>query len=127
MTRPLRIQVISDLHLEHGTQCPSSCPRRAPWSLQYVLISPPTIPSCVRTVPCLVVCEREPRLLAPESARYRVGRPAFVQRMQTEESIELMPSLATALKEEMSTLARREVRRQTAPADKVAARTARDA
>ena len=36
-----------------------------------------------------------------------------------------MASLATALKEEISTLARREVRRQTAPADK-AARCARD-
>ena len=77
-------------------------------------------------MPCLAAGEREPRLLAPESARYRVGRPAFVQRMQTEESIEPMPSLATALKEEISTLARREVRRQTAPADKVAARMTRD-
>ena len=37
-----------------------------------------------------------------------------------------MASLATALKEEISTLARREVRRQTAPADKAAARCARD-
>ena len=37
-----------------------------------------------------------------------------------------MASLVTALKEEISTLARREVRRQTAPADKAAARCARD-
>ena len=77
-------------------------------------------------MPCLAAGEREPRLLAPESARYRVGRPAFIQRMQTEESIELMASLAAALKEEISTLARREVRRQTAPADKAAARITRD-
>ena len=37
-----------------------------------------------------------------------------------------MASLATALKEEISTLARREVRRQTASADKAAARCARE-
>ena len=37
-----------------------------------------------------------------------------------------MASLANALKEEISTLARREVRRQTAPADKAMARYARD-
>ena len=37
-----------------------------------------------------------------------------------------MASLVTALKEEISTLARREVRRQTASADKAAARCARD-
>ena len=46
--------------------------------------------------------------------------------MQTEESIELMASLSAALKEEISTHARREVRRQTAPADKAAARITRD-
>ena len=46
--------------------------------------------------------------------------------MWAEESINLMASLATALKEEISTLARREVRRQTASADKAAARCARD-
>ena len=37
-----------------------------------------------------------------------------------------MASLAAALKEEISTLARREVRRQTAPADKAAGRITRD-
>ena len=37
-----------------------------------------------------------------------------------------MAGLATALKEEISTLARREVRRQTASADKAAARCVRD-
>ena len=37
-----------------------------------------------------------------------------------------MASLATVLKEEISTLARREVRRQTAAADKAAARCARE-
>ena len=37
-----------------------------------------------------------------------------------------MASLATTLKEEISTLARREVRRQTASADKAAVRCARD-
>ena len=37
-----------------------------------------------------------------------------------------MASLATALKEEISTLARREVRRQTVSADRAAARCARD-
>ena len=37
-----------------------------------------------------------------------------------------MASLANTLKEEISTLARREVRRQTAPADKAMARCARD-
>ena len=42
------------------------------------------------------------------------------------ESTDLMASLATALKEEISTLARREVRRQTAPADKAVARCVRD-
>ena len=46
--------------------------------------------------------------------------------MKTEESTDLMASLATALKEEISTLARREVRRQTAPAAKAVARCARD-
>ena len=46
--------------------------------------------------------------------------------MWTEESTNLMASLATALKEEISTLARREVRRQTADANRTAARCARD-
>ena len=46
--------------------------------------------------------------------------------MKTEESTDLMASLANALKEEISTLARREVRRQTAPAAKAVARYARD-
>ena len=46
--------------------------------------------------------------------------------MKTEESTNLMASLANALKEEVSTLARREVRRQTAPADKAIARFIRD-
>ena len=46
--------------------------------------------------------------------------------MKTEEATALMASLANALKEEISTLARREVRRQTAPADKAMARCARD-
>ena len=64
--------------------------------------------------------------MALESFRYRVGRPIFIQRKKTEESTELMASLANALKEEISALARREVRRQTAPADKAMARCARD-
>ena len=46
--------------------------------------------------------------------------------MKTEEATALMASLANALKEEISTLARREVRRQTAPADQAMARCARD-
>ena len=46
--------------------------------------------------------------------------------MLTEESTALMASLATTLKEEISTLARREVRRQTASSDKAAARCARE-
>ena len=46
--------------------------------------------------------------------------------MKTEESTDFMASLANALKEEISALARREVRRQTAPADKAMARCARD-
>ena len=46
--------------------------------------------------------------------------------METEEATVLMASLANAVKEEISTLARREVRRQTAPADKAMARCARD-
>ena len=37
-----------------------------------------------------------------------------------------MANLAAALKEEISTLARREVRRQTAPADKAATRITRE-
>ena len=37
-----------------------------------------------------------------------------------------MTSLATALKEEIGTLARREIRRQTAPADKAMAQCERD-
>ena len=91
-----------------------------------MLTGPPTIPLRVRPVPCLVVRGRESRLLALVSTRYRVGCPEFVQRMQTEESSELMASLAAALKEEISTLARREVRRQTASEDKAAARITRD-
>ena len=93
---------------------------------RYVLIGAPTIPSRLRAVPYLAACERESRRLAVESFRYRVGRPTFIQRMKTEESTDLMASLANALKEEISTLARREVRRQTAPADKAVARCARD-
>ena len=46
--------------------------------------------------------------------------------MWAEESINFMGGLATALKEEISALAPREVRRQTAAADKAAARCARD-
>ena len=46
--------------------------------------------------------------------------------MKTEESTDLMASIANALKEEISTLARREVRRQTAPAAKAVARCERD-
>ena len=46
--------------------------------------------------------------------------------MKTEEATDLMASLANALKEEISTHARREVRRQTAPADKAMARCTRD-
>ena len=46
--------------------------------------------------------------------------------MWTGESTNLMASLAAALKEEIGTLARREVRRQTASADKAAARCARE-
>ena len=46
--------------------------------------------------------------------------------MKTEEATALMASLANALKEEISTLARREVRRQTAPAEQAMARCARD-
>ena len=46
--------------------------------------------------------------------------------MKTEEATALMANLANALKEEISTLARREVRRQTAPADQAMARCARD-
>ena len=46
--------------------------------------------------------------------------------MKTEEATALMASLANALKEEISALARREVRRQTAPADKAMARCARE-
>ena len=46
--------------------------------------------------------------------------------MWTEELTNLMTSLAAALKEEIGTLARREVRRQTASTDKAAARCARE-
>ena len=46
--------------------------------------------------------------------------------MKTEGSTDLMASFANALKEEISTLARREVRRQTATAAKAVARCARD-
>ena len=46
--------------------------------------------------------------------------------MKTEESTNLMASLANALKEEISALARREVRRHTAPTDKAVARCARE-
>ena len=78
-------------------------------------------------MPYLTACERESRRsLAVESFRYKVGRPTFIQRMNTEEATDLMASLANALKEEISTHARREVRRQTAPADKAMARCARD-
>ena len=70
--------------------------------------------------------EGESRRLALESFRYRVGRQTFIQRMKTEEATDLMASLANALKEEISTLARREVRRQTAPAEQAMARCARD-
>ena len=77
-------------------------------------------------MPYLAARERESRCLALESFRYRVGQSTFIQRMKTEESTDLMASLASALKEEISTLARREVRRQTAPADKAMARCARD-
>ena len=97
--------------------------RRQP---QYVLTGVPTIPSRLRAVPYLAARERESRCLALESFRYRVGRPTFIERMKTEESTDLMASLANALKEEISALARREVRRQTAPADKAMARCARD-
>ena len=97
--------------------------RRVP---QYVLTGAPTIPSRLRAVPYLAARERESRRLALESFRYRVGRPTFIERMKTEESTALMASLANALKEEISTLARREVRRQTAPADKAMVRCARD-
>ena len=77
-------------------------------------------------MPYLAARERESRRLEVESFRYRVGRQTFIQWMKTEESTDLMASLANALKEEISTLARREVRRQTAPADKAVARYARD-
>ena len=93
---------------------------------QYVLIGAPTIPSRLLAVPYLAARERESRRLALESFRYRVGRPTCIQRMKTEESTDLMASLANALKEEISTHARREVRRQTAPADKAMARCARE-
>ena len=46
--------------------------------------------------------------------------------MKTEQSTDLMASLANALKEEIGALARREVRRQTAPADKAMVRCARE-
>ena len=78
---------------------------------QYVLIGAPTIPSRLRAVPYLAARERESRCLAVETFRYRVGRAIFIQRMKTEESTDLMASIANALKEEISTLARREVRR----------------
>ena len=95
-------------------------------SPQYVLIGAPTIPLRLRAVPYLAARERESRCLALESFRYRVGRPTCIQRMKTEEATDLMASLANALKEEISTHARREVRRQTAPADKAMARCTRD-
>ena len=93
---------------------------------RYVLIDAPTIPSRLQGVPYLAARERESRRLEVESFRYRVGRQTFIQRMKTEEATDLMASLANALKEEISTLARREVRRQIAPADKAVARYARD-
>ena len=93
---------------------------------QYVLIGTPTIPSRLRAVTYLAARERESRRLAVDSFRYGVGRRTFTRRMKTEESTDLMASLANALKEEISTLVRREVRRQTAPADKAVARCARD-
>ena len=77
-------------------------------------------------LPYLAAREGESRRLALESFRYRVGRRTFIQRMKTEEATALMASLANALKEEISTLARREVRRQTAPAEQAMARCARD-
>ena len=91
-----------------------------------MLIGAPTIPSRLRAVPYLAARERESRCLAVETFRYRVGRAIFIQRMKTEESTDLMASIANALKEEISTLARREVRRQTAPAAKAVARCERD-
>ena len=77
-------------------------------------------------LPYLAAREGESRRLALESFRYRVGRTTCIQRMKTEEATALMASLANALKEEISTLARREVRRQTAPAEQAMARCARD-
>ena len=105
------------------------CLRADPWQRrvpQCVLIGAPTIPSRLRAVPYLAAREGESRRLALESFRYRVGRPTCIQRMKTEEATALMASLANALNEEISTLARREVRRQTAPADQAMARCARD-
>ena len=106
--------------------CHLAANRVAPQTPQYVLIGAPTIPSHLRAVPYLAARERESRCLAVESFRYRVGRPIFIQRMKTEESTDLMASFANALKEEINTLASREVRRQTAPAAKAVARCARD-
>ena len=103
----------------HSEPSCTSCP-------QYLLIGAPTIPSRLRAVPYLTARERESRCLAGESFRYRVCEPTFIQRMKTEESTDFMASLANALKEEIGALARREVRRQTAPADKAMARCARD-